>query len=307
MQTTKIEWADMSVNPIRARYKKTGAVGHYCEKIAPGCTHCYSSALQVRFKTLPFGSGQHREQFDIYLDRKTLESVRKRKKPAKIFWVDMSDIFGEWVEQDWLDEMFATMRDTPQHTHMLLTKRLDQVGARWPLYDSVEAWCNSCRKIVRPVISNEKPECENCRDVLWPKFYPNVWFGTSVSDQPTLDAARKLAEFRDRAGVLFLSCEPLLAPLDLSWWFENIPREEFWCVVGGESGRLARPCKIEWIESIVEQCRKAQVKCFTKQIGADPVGRNGEPLHIADRKGGNMMDWPLWIRVREFPMQEDAT
>lgn len=90
-------------------------------------------------------------------------------------------------------------------------------------------------------------------------------------------------------------------------------------VVGGESGHGARPMSIEWVRSIISQCRDAEVACFVKQIGAKPVrymGINGAlelqrfagtpidreyPLKLRDKKGGDMSEWPEDLRVRQFP------
>ena len=128
MGKTTIEWTDFSVNPIRARLKSDPSkVGHYCEKVAPGCTHCYSSRMQVRFGLPAFGSGQKRDDVELFLDESKLDEVRRRKKPTRWFWCDMTDVFGHWVKPEWLAAIFACIDETPQHTHMLLTKRPESV------------------------------------------------------------------------------------------------------------------------------------------------------------------------------------
>lgn len=88
-----------------------------------------------------------------------------------------------------------------------------------------------------------------------------------------------------------------------------------WVIVGGESGPPARPCHVDWIASIVEECREGNVPCFVKQLGSRPfVGgeawrdgfdplEDGELLRLADRKGGNIDEWPEALRVREFPLE----
>jgi hypothetical protein len=82
-----------------------------------------------------------------------------------------------------------------------------------------------------------------------------------------------------------------------------------WAIVGGESGPRARPCKINWIRSIVKQCRAAGVAPFAKQLGTnidcdedDPAfAWFAESLPLSDPKGGDPTEWPEDLRVREFP------
>ncbi len=127
MAATTIQWCDHSINPIRATLKTTGAVGHYCEKIASGCANCYASNLQKRFQMPSFGSGQKREDVEIWLDETKLEEVRKRKKPTRYFWCDMTDLFADFVPDEMIDKCFDAMWYTPQHTHLLLTKRPERM------------------------------------------------------------------------------------------------------------------------------------------------------------------------------------
>jgi protein gp37 len=151
---------------------------------------------------------------------------------------------------------------------------------------------------------------------------PLVWLGTSVSDQKTADewVPRLLAAegFRLR----FLSVEPLVGPVNLaSVLIPDAPsppgrgnalhacrgfaRGIDWVIVGGESGRKARPCDVAWVRDIVRQCREAGVPCFVKQLGSAP---RSLPTHVSadgmtllDAKGGDIAEWPAYIRVRELP------
>ncbi|HUT60646.1 MAG TPA: DUF5131 family protein, partial [Phycisphaerae bacterium] len=131
---------------------------------------------------------------------------------------------------------------------------------------------------------------------------------------------------RSPATVRFLSCEPLLGDLDIRQWLGgvDIVREHgsrgkviahardgiSWVIVGGESGHGgARPCNVEWIRSVVSQCREAGVACFVKQLGAQqvrlPDGEYWGPAHALvphrDPKGGDPDEWPEDLRVREWP------
>ena len=125
------------------------------------------------------------------------------------------------------------------------------------------------------------------------------------------------------AAVRFVAAEPLLTPLDFSPWFGGVDASDTRCdrpllhliIIGGESGPGARPCDLEWIRSIVEQCQAAEVPVFVKQLGSQPyyereVGsaKGGCPvlLRLKDRKGGDPSEWPEELRVREFPREEIA-
>lgn len=280
---TSIEWCDHSINPLRARHNATGNVGHYCEKIASGCKHCYSSRMQLRFKTPEFGGGQLRDDYELFLDDKKLQEVSRRRIPTRYFWCDMTDIFGAWVQPEWLSACFATMDATPHHTHLLLTKRPENVR---------KMWCSHANTDGRP------PSKLHRRNV-------NLIY--SASDQATLDAGGMpdLLACRDLCPVLGLSLEPLVGPVpNLFRWLNNHDLNERgepvcsecgttthrsyahhptscwecggkikhgpridWVIVGGESGPHARPMHPDWVRSIRDQCIAAGVPFFFKQWG----------------------------------------
>lgn len=319
MAETTIQWCDHSINPIRARNNKTGAVGHYCEKIAAGCAACYSSAFQKRFGMPPFGAGQHREEVEIFLDKYKLEDVRRRKKPTKYFWCDMTDIFGDWMQPDWLAECFATMDATPQHTHLLLTKRPENIRRMWP-----DKQCDNCLEV------SCGPHRTGCLDI---RHRENVWLGTSISTQTDADRnIPHLLRCRDLSPVLFVSAEPLIEAVDIRPWLRNgggshcsgcresrianrgathqfqtveHPGDGIdWLIIGCESGPRARPGDVAWIRSLKDQCQAAGVACFVKQLGSLPVGgkqMTPQEWRLRDPKGGDPSEWPEDLRVREFP------
>jgi protein gp37 len=174
---------------------------------------------------------------------------------------------------------------------------------------------------------------------------PLVWLGTSISDQATADewAPRLLAA--EGCRYRFLSVEPLVGPVDLRTIWRHggflkplageriassssgpVVAQSFgtkidWVICGGESGPKARSCNVEWIRSIVRQCREAGVPCHVKQLGAvpatsiEPTGNfrtspdtgkrqlemRTTTLPLTDPKGGDWDEWPEDLRVREFP------
>ncbi len=313
MSETSIQWCDHSINPLRF------GKGHYCQKISPGCTNCYASALQPRFGNQGFGGTgsvvPHRvnDQRDggLWLDESKLQEVLRRKKPTKYFWCDMTDLFGSWVPDEWIDLCFAVMALTPQHTHQVLTKRPERM-----LDYSCDFFATRiflAMEAITPGWSVKgfgSPEHGRCVPVP----IPNVWLGVSVENQATkarIDVLRQTP-----AAVRFLSLEPLLEDLgamDLT----GID----WCIIGGESGRQARPMDLAWVRSLIHQCKEANCPVFVKQLGANPVDAEhfeanavlfeqqwGFPptlpecrLKLHDSHGGDMVEWPNDLRVREFP------
>jgi protein gp37 len=150
----------------------------------------------------------------------------------------MSDLFHEDVPTEFIQRIFVTMETCAQHTFQVLTKRSERL---------VE-------------LSGKLP---------WPK---NVWLGVSVENSSVLGRIHDLAVVP--AAVRFLSCEPLIGPLD------ELPLSGIhWVIVGGESGPRARPMKAEWVESIFAQCREANVRFFFKQWGGVRKDRTGRQLH----------------------------
>lgn len=330
MAATKIEWCDHSINPIRADRERGS--GHYCEKISSGCANCYASKLQKRFR-MPAFPGPTRDSETVrldgvtktgvraWLDESKLAEIRKRRKPTRYFVCDMTDPFGWWVKDEWLDAMFATFALCPRHTFLLLTKRPERMrdylirGAR----ERVAALCPG--GVGYGLLYGRAMTHDGGRIAdLWPLW--NVWLGVSAENQKTWDdRVRILAEIP--AAMRFVSVEPMLEAIDFASGFEPCGRcvwgspdpetnvvecrhcegsgvsDEMlvdWIIFGGESGQGARLCNVEWIRDGLAQCKAAGVKAFCKQIGANPIGATS-----ADRKGGIMQDWPLDIQVRDFP------
>jgi protein gp37 len=226
MSATSIEWTDHSINPLRARLG--GRVGHYCQKVSPGCKNCYSSRTQPRFG-MPTFSDARSEAIEHLLDPRKLEEVLHRKKPTKWFWCDMTDMFGDWVPFEWIAACFGVMAATPHHTHQVLTKRPQRAlewfkwiaglpvslggpsvnagrGVRW------FAW-NHCDEQMAHLRVHDPAQ-----PWIWP--LPNVWLGTSAENQATAD--ERIPMLLDcPAAVRFISAEPLLGPLELSPWLRG--------------------------------------------------------------------------------------
>ncbi len=347
MPKTSIEWTDRSVNPIRARDRATGAEGHWCEKVSPGCKNCYASRIQSRLQMHRYDAG-NRDRVEVFLDRSRFDEVLRRRKPTKWFWCDMTDLFGEWVPDEWIDACFVVMALTPQHTHQVLTKRAGrmreyfaELAAENPAdllarYSEAAGnmldgeWVHAQGRRFRPRIEAfisacfglgfEEIDGEECEvQVDEPELpLPNVWLGVSVENQATADERIPLL-LQTPAAVRFLSCEPLLGPVDLG----AVPplgrpcapsrngRGVGWVVVGGESGPGARPMHPTWARELRDQCTANGVPFFFKQWGAwVPIVYVDEEtkrplLNLTPEKGREIMLTDE--RVPRGPARLDAT
>lgn len=220
-----IEWTEMTWNPV------TG-----CVKISQGCKHCYAERMAKRLKAM--GAIRYIDGFRPTLHEDLIDAPRKWKRPRLIFVNSMSDLFQDAVPDAFIRRVFDTMRDCPQHTFQILTKRgerLRQLGASLP-------WA------------------------------PNIWMGVSVEDSHAQGRIADLAAVP--AHVRFLSCEPLIGPLD-----DLTLGRIHWVIVGGESGPGARPMQPEWVESIQRQCARKGVAFFFKQWGGVRKKSTGRELH----------------------------
>lgn len=304
MGVTSISWTERSVNPIRARMN--GHVGHHCEKLSAGCANCYSSRLQSRFKMPEFRADQ-RQGVEVFFDDARLREVLTRRKPTKWFWCDMTDLFGDWVEEAWIDKVFAVCALTPQHTHQILTKRPERMRAYLTTIRDddrdVQRWCNAAVELTG------SPCAAHVEDAGWP--LPNVWLGVSGEDQDTVKK-RTHVLLETPAAVRFLSLEPMLSEVDLhagellcKTWRRGLTVGRYLdlVIVGGESGPKARPCRIEWLLQVIEQCRETETACWLKQLGSYPIWAGAALTPIAPARGkcADPAEWPEPMRVQQFP------
>jgi protein gp37 len=298
-----IQWTDASWNPIRARNKATGKVGWFCEHMSHGCDNCYA---EKQNQNTFFGNGlpykaSSLPQLELFLDEKMLTQPLRWRTPKRIFVCSMTDLFARFVPDEWIDRIFAVMMLCPQHTFQVLTKRPDRMKTY--LSASIEKG----RKVA---IGNSVVWTHGAS---WP--LPNVHLGTSIEDQPTADKRIALL-LHTPAAVRFLSIEPLISDVDLIEAFPALGCSQedetladiHWVIVGGESGKNARPCNVENIRQIVAQCKDAGVPVFVKQLGKLPYQPpeheygTGYNLALEDKKGGDINEFPTDLRVREFPI-----
>lgn len=243
---TGIEWTQATWNPT------TG-----CDRVSEGCDHCYALVLARRLKA----AGNPRYQrdgapprsgpgFGLTLHEDKLEEPLRWRQPRLVFVDSMSDLFHPRIPADFIARAFDVMAQASEHTFQVLTKRPARMA--------------SVLRRVRP------------------RPLPNVWLGTSVENQrwAKVRIPKLLAT---PAAVRFLSCEPLLGPLDLREWLPWLD----WVIVGGESGPGHRPMDVNWAVTLRDQCVRASVPFFFKQVG----GRT-------PKAGGRLLDGRTWD---EFP------
>src|SRR5215207_5715723 len=125
---TKIEWVQATWTPIRARNVATGKVGWHCEKVSPGCEHCYSATTNFPYGTgAPFKPGiLDGGAVRMQLDTRMLTAPRSWSG-RNVFVCSMTDLFGRFVPDGWLNQIFAEMEQCTQHTYHVLTKRPERM------------------------------------------------------------------------------------------------------------------------------------------------------------------------------------
>lgn len=232
---TEIAWTDSTFNPWWG-----------CQKVGPGCDHCYAESVDKRTGGAHWGPGVERRRTSVRnwndplrWNRKADEFFAKHGRRQRVFCASMADVFDNAVDPQWRKDLFELIASTPRLDWLLLTKRIGNVPKMLP-------------------------------EALDGKSLPeNVWLGITVVNQE--EANRDIAKLRSiDVSVRFLSMEPLIAPVDLE---ALLPMDEHatdrihWVIVGGESGHGARPMHIEWARTLRDQCASKNVPFLFKQWG----------------------------------------
>ena len=260
---TKIQWAEETWNPV------TG-----CDKVSPGCKHCYAELMSARLKAM--GQKKYSNGFNLTFHADALSAPLHWKRPRMIFVNSMSDLFHEGLADEAIDQVFAVMALCPQHVFMVLTKRADQMRSWFRRTEwSVEV-PDSCIEFEYSWSPEDGSFFESAHTgpIAWP--LSNVWLGVSAENQKY--ANERWAHLRQcPAAVKFISYEPALGPLDIDEMRlagivheptrSNHPALPDWVIAGGESGPGARPSNPEWFRSVRDQCEAAGVPFFFKQWG----------------------------------------
>jgi protein gp37 len=292
---SKIEWTDHTFNPW---------IG--CHKISPGCDNCYAESMARRNWPGHWGppaTTPRRMMAEAYWQQPFRWNAQAQRDGVRrrVFCASLADV---WEPHPDVDEarfrLCVWIEATPHLDWLLLTKRPEVIRHLQP-----KGWANG-----------------------WPR---NAWAGTTVENQEQAD--RRIPHLlRLPAVVRFLSCEPLLGPVDMMWPLINAKTISgrfngqpliSWVICGGESGHGARPMHPDWARSLRDQCAESGVAFFFKQHGnwlhqtqqqgeftdlfdVGAIKRHKWPNHafsfrVAD-KGLRLLDG---VEHNEFPKQEE--
>lgn len=290
-ENTKIEWCDHTFNPWEG-----------CQKVGPGCDHCYAETRNARFAggtAVNWGPGAPRRRTSPANWRKPLawnashaEFFAAHGRRQRVFCASLADVFDNAVDPAWRANLFDLIEQTPNLDWLLLTKRIGNVMS----------------------MVSESAQYQFDLDRLEkPRLHDNIWIGATIVNQAEADRdIPKLLEVPAR--VRFLSMEPLLGPVDLRRIdidghseiyplagttgcedSDGNPAPDLpaidWVIVGGESGGDARPMHPDWARDLRYQCADAGVPFLFKQWGEWAPGENcgGTPTRterVADWFGG---------------------
>jgi protein gp37 len=240
-----------------------------CARVSPGCEKCYAEAFAKRTGNAVWGVQAPRRFFgDKHWDepKRWDERCAKGGTRERVFCASMADVFEDRSDlAPQRERLWKLIEATPNIDWQMLTKRPQNIAR---MGNDVLARC---------------------------------WLGTTAEDQQRADERVPLL-LQCPAAVRFVSAEPLLGPVDLDQYLGMVSYEQpeplvklDWVIAGGESGPGARPCCLSWLRNIVHDCEQAGVACFVKWAV-------GEWLKLADRKGGDMSEWPgTYLNVRQFP------
>lgn len=315
---TKIQWCDFTFNPWWG-----------CQRVSPGCEHCYAETFAKRVGQKVWGPTSDRRLFGDKHWAEPLKwaaTARKDGTRPRVFCASMADVFEDRRDlDDQRVRLWALIEATPELDWLLLTKR---------------------------------PENHKMVPLTWRDGSArpgNLWLGTTCEggDEKLTDTRVRHLLSAPWPSIRFISAEPLLGrgyldrallvcahwkgedgrkqapwePEDFTkvWWepqaLRGIGQKTVdWVIVGGESGPGARPFDIRWAREIVAQCKAAKIPVFVKQLGSAPLIEMGVqelPLHrtrfwrdglaqrmvydLNDHKGGDINEFPEALRVREFP------
>lgn len=202
-----------------------------CSKVSEGCANCYAERFARRLAGR-YGYPEIPHHFDVTLHPGRLEEPSHWKKPRRIFVCSMGDLFHERLHWSVIEAVFMTMVRARKHTFLVLTKRAAQ------MYEFV---------------SECFPDLAECS--------PHIWLGVTAENQQRADERIPLL-LQTPAAVRFVSCEPLLGPIDLDEWLNS---GISWCIVGAESGPHARHMDEDHARRLITQCRIYKTPIFYKQ------------------------------------------
>lgn len=289
-ENSKIEWTHHTFNPWRG-----------CTKVSAGCANCYAETMSLRNPAVlgewgPKGTRAVAAESYWKLPLKWERDAKAAGERRRVFCASLADVFEapDTMPADSVSKivrargrLFSLIAQTPHLDWLLLTKRPD-------------GWADRLREVVREHSNGEEVFASS-----WLAGEPpaNVWVGTSVEHQAAADE-RIPALLTIPASVRFLSCEPLLGPVDVSRWLGRPSASNGtkptvnWVILGGESGHNARPMDPDWARSLRDQCAAAGAPFFFKQWGAwGPTAAGEAPTKPSKKAKGTRLTLPLLAKV----------
>lgn len=275
-EQTGIEWTDSTFNPWWG-----------CTKISPACDHCYAADLDKRTGGNHWGNVPRRRTSETNWNeprrwqKKAVEFYATHGRRRRVFCASMADVFDNQVPAEWRDDLWSLILDTPDLNWLLLTKRPQNIASMLPPF--------------------------------WDDVKGHIWLGTTVEDQKR--AEQNIPHLlKHDAAVRFLSCEPMVGPIDLMHleyskagygplWAEaltgwtrgrghgyrerDLEHRIDWVIAGGESGPKARVADPAWFRALRDQCSAAGVPFLFKQWG----NWDENMQHVRDKKlAGRKLD-----------------
>lgn len=244
-----------------------------CERISPGCDNCYAEMWSRRAGEPELWQGQRRRTTESNW-RQPLKWNAEAKRAGvrkRVFCASLADVFDNQVPPEWRADLWALIRETSHLDWLLLTKRPQNIAKMLP--------------------------------GDWGDGWPNVWLGTTVENQE--EANRRIPHLLNVPAVVrFLSCEPLLEPVEIPVWGQYEFLGVDWVIVGGESGPKARPMHLDWARGLRNQCERVSVPFFFKQWGEySPrlIASEVSMSRVGKKAAGNTLDGREWLEFPEFP------
>ena len=269
-----------------------------CTKVSPACDHCYAESWARRTGSAHLWQGERRRTSPRVWRQapKWNAAAGAAGVRARVFCASLADVFDNKVPRAWRRDLFAVIRETPHLDWLLLTKRPGNIPAMLPPGWGAAGW-------------------------------PNVWLGATAANQDEVDR-NVPALLSVPAGRYFLSCEPLLGPIELSPFLAGQEENGVvfgrpagtcvgwrppldWIIVGGASGGGARPMQLGWARAVRDQCQAAGVPFFFKQWGewapvpdapgVDPLSDRHHMRRVGRKAAGAQLDGREWREMPDSP------